>query len=205
MYIPKQFQIEDQSKLTAFIKTYSFGLLITSEDNIPTATHLPFVLDERENELYLISHMAKANSQWGQLNRNAKVLLIFSGPHAYISPTHYKTNENVPTWNYTAVHIYGTAKLLDDNNKKAQVLESTIEAFEPSYLKQWQQLANINRYQEKMMNGIVAFEIKVDRIEGKFKLSQNRLEEERNTIISRFKQSNHANEKELGDFMENFY
>jgi transcriptional regulator len=201
MYIPKHNQIEDRATLISFMQTYSFGILITSENNIPIATHLPFIIEERKEELFIVSHFAKANPQWKNLS-NHSILTIFSGPHAYISPSHYEKLENVPTWNYTAVHTYGTASLLVEQSQKAALLERTIQQYEPAYLKQWQSLADSNKYQEKMMNGIVAFEIKVNKLEGKFKLSQNRSVSEQKNIIDSFLKSNNTIENELGDFMK---
>lgn len=200
MYIPKQFLLDDTAKLISFMKTYSFGLMITAENNSPTATHLPFIIEQRENDLYLLSHVAKANPQWKSFKNNVSILVVFSGPHAYISPSNYKTLENVPTWNYTAVHVYGTAQLLEGENQKQALLEHTIHTYEQAYQNQWQLLSN--NYKNKLMNEIVAFEIKVKELEGKFKLSQNKLPEEKDKIIQSLEYSDNPKENELGIFMK---
>lgn len=202
MYIPKQYQIEDRKKLISFIQTYNFAIVITIENNTPIATHLPFIIEERGEELYLLSHLAKANPQWKTFEQHENVLIIFSGPHAYVSPSHYEKLQNVPTWNYTAVHVYGKATLLENIDQKTALLEKSIQLFEPSYLKQWQQVATENNYREKMMNAIVAFEIKASHMQGKFKLSQNKTVNEQQNIVLAYSNSHSPIENELGAFMK---
>ena len=105
MYIPPYYQEQDEEKLISFMQAHNFANIISIKDGVPIATHLPFLIEKKENKLFLISHMAKANPQWQTFGQN-ELLIIFQGPHAYISPSHYEKQQNVPTWNYVAVHAY---------------------------------------------------------------------------------------------------
>lgn len=198
MYIPKHYMGNDRDRTIAFMKQFNFGCIITSINGVPQATHLPFVVEERDENLFIISHFSKANEQCRHLLTNEH-LVIFSEPHAYISPKHYDRRENVPTWNYVAVHAYGKAKIIDEKKASIAVLESMIASFEPDYKKQWDALED--RYKTKMLNGIVAFEISVTKLESKEKLSQNKKENERQSIIDALSKSQHANEKAIADYM----
>jgi transcriptional regulator len=126
-------------------------------------------------------------------------LVIFTEPHAYISPSHYETEIVVPTWNYIAIHAYGVATLLESVEQKAELLKHTIEAFEPGYYQQWQKLPD--DYKSRMMNGIVAFEIEVTDLQAKKKLSQNRTKTERENIINSLGQSVDSNIRDIADYM----
>ena len=109
MYIPKQFEQKNNEKSIAFMRAYNFALLISVKEGLPIATHLPFVTEERNNEIILTAHLSKANEQWKTF-AGKEVLVVFSEPHAYISPALYESAQNVPTWNYIAVHAYGKVK-----------------------------------------------------------------------------------------------
>ncbi|MAY84352.1 MAG: transcriptional regulator [Flavobacteriales bacterium] len=199
MYIPKPNILTDKNEALDFIKKFSFGTIITSKDNSPTATHLPFLVNLENEKIILTSHFAKANRQWKDIEEN-KVLTIFSEPHAYISPTNYQKDLNVPTWNYIAIHTYGKGRLITDSNKVIEVLERTIINYEESYKIQWDSLPN--DYKEKMSNGIVAFEIEVDDLQAKKKLSQNKTEIEQKNIINSLSQSHNTNENLIADYMK---
>ncbi|MDB5111067.1 MAG: transcriptional regulator, partial [Mucilaginibacter sp.] len=126
-------------------------------------------------------------------------LVIFSEPHAYISPKHYEQVSNVPTWNYIAVHAYGKAELIESVEKKMELLEQTIKFYEVDYLKQWASLSE--NYKLKMMNGIVGFRITVDSIEAKKKLSQNKTDKERENIINDLSNQTDSSQKEIAAYM----
>ena len=198
MYIPKNFLITNRQEAFSFMQRYSFATIVTTNDNIPTATHLPFLVTKRDDQIILSSHFAKANPQWPALI-NCKPLVIFSEPHAYISPKHYEQVNSVPTWNYMAIHAYGTAVLIESVEKKIELLEQTIQFYEVDYLKQWTGLPT--DYKLKMMNGIVGFEIMVDDLQGSKKLSQNKTEKERDNIIAELNNSVNTNEKDLAAYM----
>jgi transcriptional regulator len=199
MYIPKHYLINDREEILRFIKTYSFATIITVKDNFQTATHLPFVVTERENDIILTSHFAKANMQWNEIAEN-NVLVIFTEPHAYISPKHYDSEMNVPTWNYVAIHVYGKGRLITEKEQSFAVLDKMIDNFEKEYKTQWDKLTI--EYKTKMLQGIVSFQIDVTDIQAKKKLSQNKKEAERQRIISAFESSNDNNEKSIALFMK---
>ena len=198
MYIPKLNLMTDPQEAISFMQRYSFATLVTVHNSVPSATHLPFVVEERDGKVVLISHMAKANPQADEL-LNGKLLVVFTEPHAYISPKHYEHEKNVPTWNYIAVHAYGTATLIESPEKKAALLEQTINFYEAAYMQQWRGLPH--DYKLNMMKGIVGFEIAVDELQGKKKLSQNRSEKERENIINELSASGDSASKDIGAYM----
>lgn len=136
MYTPKLNLITDQQEAVSFMQRFGFATLVTVRDSVPSATHLPFLVSQRDGQIVLTSHFAKVNPQANQI-LTCKPLVIFTEPHAYISPRHYETEQSVPTWNYIAVHAYGTARIIDSPEAKAQLLEQTIRFYEAGYLKQW--------------------------------------------------------------------
>ena len=182
------------------MQRYSFATIVTTIDGLPVATHLPFLVKRKNDKLILQAHFAKANPQWKQIEGTTS-LVIFTEPHAYISPNNYEKVENVPTWNYIAVHAYGKAHMLDSVEQKAELLKHTINSFESAYLQQWEGLPE--QYRLKMMNGIVAFEIEVTDLQAKKKLSQNRSEKEIENIIHSLEKSADANEREIAAQMRN--
>lgn len=199
MYIPKNNLITDKGDIIAFMQQFSFGTIITSQDNFPVATHLPFLVSERDGDIILTSHFAKANNHWKGAESN-NVLTIFTEPHAYISPKHYDSKLNVPTWDYVAVHTYGTGKLITEDTAVYKLLENTIATYEKEYMHQWEKLPQ--EYKSKMIKGIVAFEIRVDNIEAKEKLSQSKTEAERTRIINSLAKSDNTNEKLISEYMK---
>ncbi len=180
------------------MQRYSFATVVTAHDDVPVATHLPFLVELRNDKIVLLSHFAKANPQATQI-LDKTVLVIFAEPHVYISPANYPKETNVPTWNYIAVHAYGKAVLLSEEVQTANLLAKTISNYEAGYLQQWNGLPN--DYKQKMMKGIVAFEILVDDLQGKQKLSQNRTEEERDNIINTLSKSADTTESEIANYM----
>jgi transcriptional regulator len=199
MYIPSYYSETDEHTLIEFMQAHSFASMISSENNNLRATHLPFVIEKRGNQIFLVSHMAKANPQWKEFIGN-ELLIIFQGPHAYISPTHYEKKQNVPTWNYIAVHAYGKAVIIAEPALVITVLEKMILSYETSYINQWKQLSD--DYKNSMIKGIVAFEIEITKLEGKFKLSQNKTKNEQQTIISAFEKSQDSLEKGIAEEMK---
>lgn len=198
MYIPAFNQFPNQQEIISFMQRYSFATIVTTHDGVPVATHLPFLVELRDDKVVLLSHFAKANPQAAQI-LGKTVLVIFTEPHAYISPANYPKETNVPTWNYIAVHAYGKASLLSEEEQTANLLAKTISNYEANYLQQWDNLSI--EFKQKMMKGIVAFEIIVDDLQGKQKLSQNRTEEERENIITSLSKSSDTNESEIANYM----
>lgn len=198
MYIPKLNLLDDNQEAINFMQQYSFATIITVTNGVPSATHLPFVVSLCDDEIVLTSHFAKANPQANELI-DSNPLVIFAGPHAYISPKHYESEQSVPTWNYIAIHAYGKATLIESAEAKAKLLEQTIRFYEDDYLKQWNGLTE--DYKLKMMNGIVGFEIIVTELQGKKKLSQNRSEVEKERIIDDLSTSHDSAEKAIANYM----
>jgi len=189
MYIPKAFREDDINTLHAFIREYSFAALITQQDGVPFASHLPFLLDaDRGPYGTLLAHMARANPQWRAFNKEQEVLVIFQGPHTYITPSWYEVELSVPTWNYAVVHAYGLPRLVEEKSELYELLKILIQTHEAHFEKPWPfQLPD--DYMQKMMQGIVGFEIQITRLEGKFKLSQNRTASEREKVIDALQDS----------------
>ncbi len=199
MYIPAFNKFPNQQEAVGFMQAYSFATIVSVTDGLPVATHLPFIIKQEVDKVILSSHFAKANPQTNEL-AGKKVLVIFTEPHAYISPKNYEKELNVPTWNYLAVHAYGTCKILDGEANKAAVLKEMIQSFESDYQQQWDNLPH--DYKSKMMNGIIAFEIEVDDLQAKAKLSQNRSTIEQQNIIEHLDKSTDTTEKAIATYME---
>lgn len=199
MYIPKVNLATDKAEIIEFMKRFSFATIITSKDNFPTATHLPFVVTTKGNDIVLTSHFAKANEHWQDIENNS-VLVIFSEPHAYISTKNYDNVLNVPTWNYISIHAYGQGKLVKEPEKTFEILEATIDNYETSYRQLWDNFPE--DYKLKMSRGIIAFEIVVTDLQAKKKLSQNRTETEQRNIIDTLSKSQDTNENIIAEFMK---
>jgi transcriptional regulator len=189
MYIPNHFRFRDKPEMVAFMQQYSFATIVTMNGNIPVATQLPFCIDNSSEKLLLSSHFALANEQATYIGDNTS-LVIFSEPHAYISPVHYDKKESVPTWDYIAVHAYGKAKIVTDENTVIKILEQMITFYDESYLQQWNSLAD--KYKKGMIKAIVAFELEVTDLQGQKKLSQNKTAAEKQRIIAHLEKSDNS-------------
>ncbi|HEV7278983.1 MAG TPA: GNAT family N-acetyltransferase [Pirellulaceae bacterium] len=206
MYVPPTFQVEDSEKLAAFIQRHSFATLITSDRSradgaSPFASHLPMLLEsERGPQGTLVAHMARANPQWRQFAAGGEALAIFHGPHAYVSPSWYATQPAVPTWNYAAVHVYGVPTLFEDHDRVADLLSRTNATYESAFKLPWPgQLPD--EYRDGLIRAIVAFELPISRIEGKFKLSQNRSPEDRQGVYAALSRSAYASDRDTAALM----
>jgi transcriptional regulator len=189
MYIPEHFAQDDRNLLVELMRAESFALLTSISDNgEPFVTHLPMIVKEHGEGLMIEGHMARANPHWQYLEKTPRALIVFNGPHAYVSPSLYESKENVPTWNYIAVHAYGTVKFIQAMPEKRAAQERLIDSLEPAYQPQFEQLNAT--YLHGRMSAIVAFEMSVERLEGKFKLSQNRPMNDRQTVARTFENGN---------------
>jgi transcriptional regulator len=176
MYMPKHFAIAETAACHQVIVENSFGELVTLDNaGLPFASHLPFLIDPaRGANGTLIAHMARANPQWQHFTNGKPALAMFHGPHAYISPSWYATHPAVPTWNYIAVHAYGVPKIVDAPGAMESILGRLVDTNEAANGTIWRMEGLTQQYLGGMMRAIVAFEIPIDRLEGKAKLSQNR-------------------------------
>lgn len=197
MYIPSHFEIEGRAEMHALIRTHSFATLVTTDaDGAPFATHLPFLLDTDSDEGgTLRAHMARANPQWRHFRAGQNVLVVFQGPHAYISPSWYETQPAVPTWNYMAVHAYGQPRLLEAEDLKG-LLYATVALYEGVGAEGWKFEMEPD-YVAQMMRGIVGFEIPLERLEGKRKMSQNRSETDRRQVVAALLTTGRASDAEV--------
>ncbi|HVS38543.1 MAG TPA: FMN-binding negative transcriptional regulator [Gemmataceae bacterium] len=200
MYIPNVFTVTDATKLHDFIEANSFGLLVSMHGGEPFATHLPFLL-ERDAGPHgrLVGHMARANPHWNDLDGRT-VLAVFSGPHAYVSPTWYESENVVPTWNYVAVHAYGICRTVTDSEELAEILKAMVATYERSLPKPWP-LDAAGDYIQKQMRAVVGFRIEIGRLEGKWKLNQNHPPERRDNVIRVLEQSPDQDAREIARLM----
>lgn len=201
MYLPTSFQVEDFDKLAAVIRANGFATVVTQTDGVPFASHLPLRFEpERGACGTLTGHLARANPQAEHLASGQEVLAIFHGPHAYVSPSWYEQKIAVPTWNYVAVHAYGIAHLIDDSTQLDTLLEDLTRDYESGFPVPWRETLPAE-VKTKMRQAIVGFEIPVERIEGKFKLSQNRAANDRRGVYQALLQSPRPEDQALAQFM----
>lgn len=183
VYTPRHFSADDPAALRSLVEANAFGTLITHHEGETMVSHIPFVVDvDTAGALVLHGHVARANPHWRALEA-ARSLAIFSGPHGYISPTWYEKHPSVPTWNYAVVHAHGTARLV-----AAAALERTLERLSAHYesgnAEPWRMDRLDRDYVDTMTRAIVGFEIAVERLEGKFKLSQNRIPADQRSVVA---------------------
>jgi len=199
MYTPKFNQIDDRGLLIEAMRAYSFAILFgPGPASTPDATHLPLVVHDAGEHGIIEGHFARANPHWKSL-ADQETLVVFPGPHSYVSPTLYLDPLSVPTWNYIAIHAYGTLELIEGEAEKDALLKNLIALHEPAYADRWREMPD--RYRRGMLHGITGFRIPITRIEGKFKISQNRAPQERINV-----QAAHAagtpDQQALAEWME---
>lgn len=201
MYIPPAFRVADPGKLAAFIRRHSFATLITHDGTVPFASHLPMLFrSETGSHGTLVSHMARANPQWQHFASGGEALVVFQGPHSYVSPSWYQTELAVPTWNYAAVHAYGVPVVFNEHERVVALLRETVSAYEASLERPW--AGDLPEdFRDKLMHGIVAFEIPVTRIEGKFKLGQNRPAADIQGVFDALSHSDDADSRAVAQMM----
>lgn len=203
MYIPKSFENKNINELHSFIEEYNFGTLLVINNNEIEVSHVPVMLDRNKGEFGLLYwHLAKNNSQTSLLNGKNTVLFIFQGPHAYISPSWYKTSPNVPTWNYTVVHVHGIPKkinhsqLSDDLDKFVNHHESISDTNNKYQIPE--------NYKLKLIEHIEGFHMEITKLDGKFKLGQNRgIEDQQNMLDELLNQTDNSAALDLAKFILN--
>jgi transcriptional regulator len=201
MYIPSSFRVEDAAKIAAFMRRHSFATLITDDGGAPFASHLPMLhRPEGGSHGSLISHMARANPQWQHFVSGREALVVFHGPHSYISPSWYQTEVAVPTWNYAVVHAYGIPKTFSDHERVVSLLRETVATFESAFERPWPGTLP-DDYRDKLVQSIVAFDIPITRIEGKFKLGQNRPAADTQGVFDALSRSADADSRALAQMM----
>jgi transcriptional regulator len=199
MYIPQAFSVTDPQILYQFIEHYSFATLVSIMDGKPFATHLPLLFDRTKSAHgALLGHVARANPHWRAFDSQQEALAIFQGPHAYISPSWYGTSPAVPTWNYTAVHVYGVPQVIDDNAAFSDLLDKLIAYYEAGMPTPWPGTLPAN-FRASLMQAIVGFVMPIERLEGKFKLSQNRSREDQRRVVEHLGGSTDAVDRALAE------
>jgi transcriptional regulator len=200
MYVPAYFAERDLAMLHAAIERYSFATLVSSAGGYICASHLPLLLDRTVGSSgTLRGHMARANEHW-QTAAGQEVLVIFAGPHAYISPQWYEAPHVVPTWNYVAVHAYGRLELIEEETEVKALLARTVQTFETPQPRPWR-FEESAPYVQQLLRQIVAFRISIDRLEGKWKLNQNRPPEQRHRVIAALSLQPDDNAQEIARLM----
>ena len=201
MYIPAAFRESDTTKLHEFMRQHGFALLMSHGARGLVASHLPLLIDPARGPLgTLVGHFAKANEQ--SADAGTEMLAVFSGPHAYISPTWYETPNTVPTWNYVAVHAYGVLRLIEDRAELARILDATVTKYEAPRPQPWPFDARTN-FHQKLLDGIVGFEIEITRLEGKWKLNQNHPPERRQRVVNALMELGGEDNTSIAELMEN--
>ena len=203
MYPPAHFVESRPEILLPAMRAHSFATVITAVDGVPLASHVPVVVDEgAAGAIKIRGHVARANPQWKQMEAGAPVLAIFHGPHGYVSPSWYEDGaKSVPTWNSVAVHAHGRARLLDPSELRAS-LNDLVAAHEGSAADRWRFDSLPAEYADKLMRAIVGFELAVERLEGKLKLSQNRSPDDRRRVRERLQGSADPMARDVARWME---
>lgn len=201
MYIPSANRVTDRTRVNSFIQRNGFATVITQNDGRPWASHLPVLFDEAsEGHGVLRSHMARANEQWRHFESGQEVLCIFHGPHSYISPSSYVMQETVPTWNYAVVHVYGMARVVEDEAVLRQIVTDTTTKYESHRPVPWQ-ITLPEAALAVMLNAIVGFTIQITRIEAKFKLGQNRSQADQSGMLRDLQSSSDPASRQLANFI----
>ncbi|MCL7745626.1 FMN-binding negative transcriptional regulator [Halalkalibacter alkaliphilus] len=197
MYIPSHFKVTETMNYE-IMKEFSFATLFSEHNGVPFATHLPLLLNKKNT--YLYGHFARPNPQWKDIE-NQTVLAVFHGPHCYISPSWYETNKAVPTWNYVTVHVYGEVELLEDENELMDSLHELVVKYETpdsSY-----SLGEVDpEFLAGMNKGVQGFKIKITKIEGKAKLSQNHSALRQELVINQLEQISNTDEQQISSLMK---
>ena len=202
MYRPDPFRETDAHKLVAFMRAHPFGTLVAAPEGRPIAAHIPIAIATDGETITLSGHVARANPIWQTFDGD-EALIIFSGPHAYISPQAYEKRESVPTWNYIAVHAYGVPRAVhfsEAAESMNDMMARLMDSFESAYGEQWASLPS--GFRTNLMQGIVGFEISVSRLEGQYKLSQNRSAQDQTNVAANLVQARDPATVAIGEAMQ---
>ena len=202
MYMPDLFAVNDRQTQIDFIRTTGWGYLTGVIDDEPYVTHLPFLVTGGTGEEKLVAHMARANPHWESFANGKPQLVVFPGPHTYITPSWYNTDKAVPTWNYTTAHVYGTPVVIDDPQTVYAGQQDLVNHYEAQFDMPWRMEDVDTDFIDGMLRAIVSFEIPIERIQCKFKLSQNRPAEDQQRVVDALESSTDANAKAVAGLMK---
>jgi transcriptional regulator len=184
VYLPPHFTETRPEVLAAHLERHDFALLVSHGRSGLIASHIPVLVEQDGSSLHVLGHLARPNPQIADLVEDAEVLTIFAGPHAYVSPSWYQGGPAVPTWNYADVHVYGRVRLIEDKEWLRGLVRRLTDRHEAGSPEPWRMQDLPERFLQGMLNGIVGFDIAVSRVEGKYKLSQNRPAADRPRIVA---------------------
>jgi transcriptional regulator len=201
MYVPENFAETDRETQLAVIRETGWGYLVGVIDDLPYVTHLPFMVDGAAGREKLVAHVSRLNPHWNSFAEGREQLVVFPGPHGYVSPSWYKAKKAVPTWNYVAVHVYGTPRIVDDPEACYAAQKNLVDFHESGLEQPWRMEDMPESYIDGMLRGIVGFEIPIARIEAKFKLNQNRKPEDRKGVIAAFAAGEREDSRRLAELM----
>ncbi|WP_289118348.1 FMN-binding negative transcriptional regulator [uncultured Idiomarina sp.] len=196
MYIPKNMEMTETGAISKFISDYGFGILVSPD---LSGTHLPFIFEPEEGDLgCLYGHFGRSNPHWETIE-NQRVMVIFNGPHSYVSPSWYQSKPAVPTWNYAAVHCYGVVMLLNEEENE-QAMNQLVAKYEPELLETTELMPP--DYQARLRKGVVGFKVLVDDIHAKEKLGQHRKVDDQAGVFSALRESTHPDAVALSSYMK---
>jgi len=203
MYIPHLFKQQNPEEVKSFLQQNSFGILVSQQDGKPWATHIPLELDvNAKGEEVLVGHVSRGNKQWKGFDENNEVLAIFNGPHTYISSSWYD-HENVPTWNYIAVHVYGKIRIVE-----GEELLTSLKKLVSKYETQSKNPVTVEEMSKKLLEnelkGIVGFEILITDIQAAYKLSQNRDGKNKEKIIEELENRGDFESRQIAERMKSY-
>jgi transcriptional regulator len=199
VYIPTQFDEHDPAHLSEVMQRYNFATLYSQRDGGPFATHLPVLARQEGDQWVIDAHVAKANPQWQALIDSPQGLIVFQGPHMYVSPTQYKSDRRVPTWNYIAVHASGPIEVKHDRDEKLAILARLIEHHDPDFASRWSEFEE--KLRSPLLDAIVGLKMRITTLEGKFKLNQHRLADDRAELQEEYSGGD-ENRREIAYWME---
>jgi transcriptional regulator len=201
MYTPDSFKVDEPAQLHAMMRRHPFALLLTANTDNLEATRLPFMIDaERGPHGTLLAHMARANHHWQLFDGRHEALVVFTGPHAYISPSWYAEKVTVPTWNYVTIHAHGRPAIVTDKVRVRTMLERLVSEHEVYVHPPWS-TAQAGDYVQQQLDYIVAFEMQITKLEGKFKLNQNRSRADQEGVVQALSGNDDPLKRELADLM----
>lgn len=201
MYVPSAFDEPNTERMHDFIESHSFATLVSNNGSEPFVSHMPLLLDREFGKSgRLVGHLARANPQWKHA-AGQRVLAVFSGPHAYISPAWLDAVNVVPTWNYLAVHAVGVLRLEEDRSQVLEIVRRYVESYESSRSRPWSLDEPEADFIDKLLDAIVGFTIEIESLQGKWKLNQNHTEERRIKVIEALRENEDANSRQIADLM----
>ena len=202
MYTPKHFKENDHEVLHGLMRRYSFALLVSAKDGAPVGTHLPLHVEETGTTGMIYGHVARANGHWRQFDGATDAMAVFQGPHSYISPNWYADDGLVPTWNYATVHAYGRPQAIEDAGETTDILWRLVEANESDATGNWSMSRLPADEVKKQLKGIVAFRMPIERLEGKFKMGQNKSPDDALAAARGVRAAGHADAEMVASEME---